>query len=821
MQVSINWLKEYVDIEGLSVDQIAEGLTISGLEIEEIEKIGPKFYNIETVEIKELNPHPNADKLRLVTLKTKDGEKTVVCGAQNIEVGQIVPYASVGSKVFSRKTNELFELTPATIRGVKSEGMLCSADELGVSELNLQEEDGILILNRIYKDVKIGQKLEEILGIEEDTILHTAPTANRGDEMSIVGTAREISAIFDRKLNYSKIEDVNELEYDKFTVEIKEKELCKLYSVGILKDIKIKASPEWMKKRLLTAGIRSINNVVDITNYVLLEMGTPLHAFDLDKVGDYLCVRRGKEGEKIITLDGVERELSTETVLIADREKPVCVAGVFGGQNSEVDEGTKNIALEAAYFTPSYNRKSARSIGYRSEASARFERGIDLYNVTSALNRAIQLLIEYADAKFEGVVKTENCDFKKLEITLRFNELKRVLGCEIEASVAINILEKLGFTLLGKNSQAAKFQVPGFRISDVTREIDLIEEVARIYGYDKIEPTLPSKTQQISIDREEKIIEKINNMLLGNGISEAVSSSLIGEPLLKEFSIDYKKEEAVRVKNAQSEDFCMLRQSLVANMFQYLKYNYDNGQRNIKLFEIGKTYLKREESSERESGVTESRVLGIVLSGENNKQKWQGYPGIDFYSMKGLVENIFDILGLSNRIEYEKNNEEYKFLHPSKSARIMLLGKPKIELGFFGQWHPIEQDKHKIKQEVYLCQINLEAALNAYRDHHTIYKPISLFPEVHRDIAFLIEQEIEYGSIIKVIKKSISQGLLNDVEVFDIYQGDNIEEGFKSIAFRISLQDKASTLTDEIVNTEMEKLKGSLLKSYPNVKFRE
>ena len=492
MQISLNWLNEFVDLSDVDVKQIAHELTMSGLEVEEIEEIKPKFTNIRTAKIEKIDNHPNSDRLHLVTVNLGTALKTVVCGAQNIAEGQIIPYASVGSKVLDRKTGETFTLTPAVIRGVESQGMLCSDDELGVAERNYQEEDGILILNRIFPDVKIGEDVEKVLGFDDDVVIHIAPTANRGDQMSVIGVARELCAIFNKPLKFSPIISTKDLSTDEFEVEIIDEDVCKYYSLGILKNIKIKPSPLWMQKRLISSGVRAINNVVDITNYVMLEYGCPFHAFDYDKLDKYLCVRRAKAGEKLTTLDGIERELTTDSVLIATKNEGVCLAGVFGGENSEIDDNTKSIALEAAYFTPASNRKSARSVGYRSEACARFERGIDIEMIKPALMRAMQLMVELADATVEGVVETGNNELAPVDITLRYPQIKRILGCEIPADRCCNILENLGFEKLGGNELAAKFRVPSFRVNDVYREIDLIEEIARINGYDKIAPTIPN-----------------------------------------------------------------------------------------------------------------------------------------------------------------------------------------------------------------------------------------------------------------------------------------------------------------------------------------
>lgn len=512
MQVSLNWLNEFVDLLDIEVEQIAHELTMSGLEVEAVEELKPKFTNIKTVKIEKIDNHPNSEKLHLVTVNTREGLKTVVCGAQNIAEGQIVPYASVGSQVLDRKTGEMFTLTPAVIRGVESQGMLCSADELGVSERGYQEEDGILILNRIFPNVKIGENVEDVLGFEKDYILDVAPTANRGDQMSVIGVARELSAIFNKPLKFSPLQCTRDLSTDNFKVEIKDDDVCKYYSLGILKNITIKPSPDWMQKRLIASGVRAINNVVDITNYVMLEYGTPFHAFDLNKLDGYLCVRRAVEGEKIVTLDSVERTLTRDSVLIADKEKGVCLAGVFGGENSEIDDNTTAIALEAAYFTPTSNRKSSHSVGYKSDACARFERGIDIEAVKPALMRAMQLMVELAGAEIEGVVETGKNKLEPIEITLRYPQIKRMLGVEIAPDRCINILEKLGFKKLGGNETAAKFLVPSFRAYDVTREIDLIEEIARINGYDKITPTLPQKFSFLKFLWKKKLQRKFTTL---------------------------------------------------------------------------------------------------------------------------------------------------------------------------------------------------------------------------------------------------------------------------------------------------------------------
>lgn len=826
MQVSLNWLNEFVDLSNVEASQIAHELTMSGLEVEAVEDVKPSFTNIKTVKIEKIDAHPNSDRLHLVTVNTGSGLKTVVCGAQNIAEGQVVPYASVGSQVLDRKTGEMFTLTPAVIRGVESQGMLCSADELGVSDRNYQEEDGILILNRIFSDVQLGQDVKDVLGFEKDTVLDVAPTANRGDQMSVIGVARELSSLFNTPLKFNPIECTKDLSTDKFKVEIKDKTVCKYYSIALLKNIKTKPSPDWMKKRLLASGVRSINNVVDITNYVMLEYGCPLHAFDADKLDGYLCVRRAEDGEKLITLDEVERTLTTDSVLIATRDKGVCLGGVFGGANSEIDDNTTSIALEAAYFTPATNRKSARSAGYRSEASARFERGIDIEAVKPALMRAMQLLVEYADAEVVGVVEDGENKLEPIEITLRYAQIKRILGCEIAPERCINILENLGFKKLGGNDAAAKFLVPSFRAYDVTREIDLIEEIARINGYDKISPTLPSKAQTPTITLEEKVINKVNEIMLSAGLNEIQTSSLIGKPLLDKFKITYDDENAVKVLNAASEDYAMLRQTLAASVLNCMKYNFDNGQKNFWAYEIGKTYIKTVPADEKSTGVKETRVLEGVLTGEVQNSKWQIKTTVDFYTVKGILENLFKELDVLRRIKIvpiEKTDliNTHKALHPYRTAVIMLLGKRPLPIGYFGQVHPTLIDKLKLNQNAFLFKVDLTELIGAVKESVPRFKHIPQYPEVRRDIAFIINDEVSFDDIQKVIKSSVKQNIFKGSEIFDVYQGEHVEDGFKSVAFRIKMQDENATLTDEIIEQQMTSVREKLQKTYAQISFRE
>jgi phenylalanyl-tRNA synthetase beta chain len=558
----------------------------------------------------------------------------------------------------------------------------------------------------------------------------------------------------------------------------------------------------------------------------MLEYGTPLHAFDFDKLDGYLCVRRANEGETLVTLDEVERKLSHDTVVISSADKPVCLGGVFGGANSEIDENTKNIALEAAYFVPSANRKSARSVGYRSDACARFERGIDIEAVKPALFRAVELLEQYADAKFEGYVETGKNELEPIEITLRYAQLKRILGCEIESSKCLSVLENLGFEILGKNEAACKVRVPSFRAGDVTREIDLIEEISRINGYDKIAPTLPAKANTAEISLAERVLDRINNLMLSCGLNELQTSSLIGEPLLKQFNMTYDEANAVKVENAQSEDYTMLRQTLSASLLNCMKYNYDNGQKDFWGYEVGRTYVKVAEPNREDAGVKETLTLAGIITGNVQQSMWQNSGEVDFYTVKGIVDKIFAEFGLTRRIKLSLLADSpiansHGSLHPYKSAVLLLLGKKPEVIGYYGEIHPELKSKLKLNQNAYLFKVDLDMLIGAVNESVPRYKKLSQFPEVQRDLAVIVPKTTTWDELEKVIKKGVDNKVFTGCRVFDVYEGEHVQDGYKSVAFRITMQDSNATMTDDVIEAQMANVRSVLKKSLPDISFRE
>jgi phenylalanyl-tRNA synthetase beta chain len=823
MLVSLEWLNEYVDITDLLAEEIAHALTMSGLEVEETEKICAKFTDIVVAEILEVNPHPNADKLQLVKVNNGREVREVVCGARNIAKGQLVPYASVGSKVLDRKTGEQFALTPVKIRGIESQGMLCSAEELGLETADYQQEDGILILNREggkFQGVTVGQDMRTVLNIKEDIVLHTAPTANRGDEMSIIGIAREISALFNKPMKLPALKQYEPAATGSFNVEIKDEDTCKYYAVGLVKAVKIGPSPDWMVRRLAASGVRSINNVVDITNYVMLEYGQPLHAFDMSKLsGNYLCVRRAYEGEKLTTLDDVERNLNNNSVLIATQDKAVGLAGLMGGYNSEIDDNTKDIALESAYFTPVTTRKSARSVGLRTEASARFERGVDIEAVKPALLRAMQLMEELAGAKIEGFVETGNDKLPDIDITFRFAQVKRILGTDIPSSTCLEILENLGYEVLGQNTFSAKVRVPSWRANDATREIDLIEEISRIHGYNRIEASFPAKMQVAETSSETRAISKIHELFTGKGFNEIVTSSLIGKPLLKFAGIDFEEEKAIMVTNPQSEDYTMLRQDVVPSLFQVIRYNFDMGQKNLRIYEIGKTYIYKGNTGKKDTGTVEARQLVGAITGNTTSVLWKKSPEADFYTLKGVIEDLIKEFKLENRVEYVPVSD-ISYLHPGRTAQIQLMGKHPVPIGVIGEMHPDTVKRCKFNQPVYIFKIDLDVLLANVNHITPKYRQLPQYPSADRDIAFIVPESVSYQELARTIKKSASN-LFRKADIFDLYQGEHVPAGSKSVAFRITLLNTEATLTDEAIDAEISNIKAGLKKAYPDIAFRE
>jgi len=825
MRVSLEWLKEYVDIAGLTPDEIANALTNSGLEVESIEYIGPRFENVVVAKVLGLEPHPNADKLRLVTVDLGGENQTrVVCGAPNVREGIFIAFALEGATVLSRKDGGIFKLGKATIRGVESAGMVCSLDELGLEAQFEKKEDGIWHLDELVDETHLGQDLKMVLALGSDAVLEVAPTANRGDLMSVMGVAREVAALFDRALHPPKVNHLVHTASERLGLKIalSDSEVCRYYAGALMRKVQIGPAPDWMSRRLQAAGVRSISNVVDITNYVMLEMGQPLHAFDQDKLtaNGAIDVRRAKEGEKLTTLDDVERALTPDSVLITMNDKPVAMAGLMGGANTEIDDQSKSLFLESAYFEPSAIRKSAKSVGLRSEASARFERGVDIGQSRNALLRAVQLLQQYAGAEFVHLVESPAPAVPKPRLTLHLQRIEKLLGLTIPQENIITILKKLGF-LLEPTKEVASLvvTVPSFRQEDVSREIDLIEEVIRIYGYDKVPYTLPKKTGTSVASLRARTLSLLSEAMRGQGLQEVVTTSLIGQSLLDKTGFTVNPEQLVTVLNSHSVEHTMMRQSLLPNIIEIAKFNQAQGAEDVWIYELGRTYFKLGKPNVKNSGVSERLYLGGLITGSAAMGGWKNKETADFYLLKGILESLFVELGLGEAISFQPATEN-AYLHPGKSAKIMLGQDKAKEIGVLGELHPYVQATLKFRQPVYVFELNVELLYKAIKQSKSQLQAagISHFPAIRRDMAFLAPSVIPHQAVLDVLRKA-NQPLLRHIELFDEFRSEKLGQDQRSLAYRLTFQSDASTLTDAEVDQSLALLKESLTRDL-QVKFR-
>ncbi len=794
MKVTYNWLKEFIDIKE-SPDEIAEKLTLSGLEVSAVENHNEFLKDIVVAKIVEIEKVKDADKLSLC--KVYDGEQTldIICGAKNMKQGDFVALAKIGAILPGD-----FKIKKSKIRGVTSYGMLCSEKELGLAN----ESSGIMILPN---NLEIGKSIGDELNLF-DTIIEFEITPNRGDCLSVLGVARELSAILKRKIKLPKFE-INEIEENienYIKVEILNPELCPRYTARIIKDVKIKDAPLWMRNRIVAVGMRPINNIVDITNYIMFELGQPLHAFDYEFIEDKkIIVKTAKNGEKFKTLDEKEHILDENVLMICDGKKSVAIGGIMGGLNSEVTEETKNILLEAAYFNPQNIRISAKKLGMQTDASYRFERGIDIENVDYCSKRAAFFMQEYADGKvIKGVVDAYPLKFKPKAIKLRPKRLNLIAGCEIYFGEAEEILNNLGF-----EKKDERFIVPSHR-HDISIEEDLIEEVLRIYGYHKIPDKLPATVISPEYSYSFfKFCKDVKDFLVYCGYKESINYSFTNIELLKLIEPQF---EPVKLLNPLTEDLEALRTNLLTPLLKNVADNIKYKNLNIKLFELGKIFIKDESSN---TGCKEITEVSGVASGKISNPVWNMISrNIDFYDIKGILEAFFKKFKIQN-IKFV-NQEKFNFLNKNKSAMIIINEE---EVGYLGEIHPDILEKFEIEADtVYCFNLKLERIYNLINNIPK-FEEISKFPFVERDLALLVDENINSSEIIDVIK-SVEERLIQNIFIFDIYKGKNIPEGKKSIAIKIIFQDKTKTLKDERVNKIIDKII-KLLNQKLNITLRE
>ena len=780
MKVSLNWLKQYVDVK-LPVAEIANRLTLAGIEVKSTNVIGANWEGIIVGKILEVNPHPNADRLHLVTLDLGSRLETVVCGAPNVAVGAKIAYAPLGAKLIDGHTGETAVLKPAKIRGVASNGMCCSEKELGISE----NHEGIIIMPA---DTPIGTSLIECFG---DAIFNLEVTPNRPDCLGMTGLAREIAATTGSTFHLpdAAYPETEESIKDKVSVEILDPDLCPRYCASLITGVKIAASPDWMQKRLISYGMHPINNIVDITNFVMLEYGQPLHSFDYEKIqGKGIIVRRAKSGEKLTSLDGVERSLSREMLVIADKERAVAVAGIMGGANSEVTDNTTSILLESASFKPTSIHFTGRTLGMPGEACVRFERGISPEMTMPALKRATQLMVELGGGRaVKGIIDVYPGKIERKPIKISTSAIKRTMGVDYSLDQIVGSLTALGFEChADKSTSSVAAKAPYWR-SDINIPVDVIEEVARIQGYEQIPTTLLA--QAIPQQKPAPITalkRRIRDMMVGYGFQELVSFSLTNMDVLVKLSPDSRKPEPppVHIANPASTEQEYLRPTLRAGLLAALTLNKTFIDEGLRLFELGKVYLNRAGDLPDEPD-----ILCGVMCGPRSERWWQGgSEAVDFFDAKGIAEGLLRQTGVA--VKFEKSTDEN--LHPANQAAIIAEGK---QIGVVGELHPSVKEHFELTQKVYLFEVNIPLLIPLIKDK--VYHQIPKFPATVRDMALVVDVGVTHQQILDTMK---GFSLVTDVALFDVYAGEQVPAGKKSMAYRLTFQSPDKTLTDQQVN---------------------
>jgi phenylalanyl-tRNA synthetase beta chain len=795
MKVSLKWLRDYVDIK-LAPEELTEKLTMAGLEVKSIQTIGGAWDNVVIGEVVALNPHPNADRLKLATVDLGTGQVTTVCGAPNIELGQRVPFAHIGARLIDPHTEETVLLKPAKIRGVASDGMVCSGKELGISD----SHEGILVLP---PEAPMGTPLSAYLG---DVIFDLDVTPNRPDCLSVIGVAREISALTGEPFHLPPIHyKETEESIDAFaSVDIVEPALCPRYCASLITGIRIASSPGWLQQRLNSCGMRPINNVVDVTNYVMLEYGQPLHAFDYHKLkGRQIIVRRAGNGENIISLDGTKRALNPDILLIADKEEAVAVAGIMGGLDSEVTDRTDAILLESANFNQAAIRRGCSHLQLQSEASIRFDKGLNSELPLLPLKRATQLLLELAGGRAaQGIIDVYPGKLKPKLISLTAQEVKRLSGLKVNVNGILKVLKALGFECQeGDSGSQISVSVPYWR-SDVKCSADLVEEVVRIIGYDKVPITrlgspLPQQKSKLSLSaRQSNLKEKLRSMLAGFGFQEILTYSLVSLEKLEKLSPKLElKIPPLKVANPMTREQEYLRTSLRAGLLSTLSQNQKFGQAGIRLFEIGKVFLPRDKDLPEEKD-----MLCAVLSGPRAKLSWQAdKEPLDFFDAKGIVENLLNQLGL--KASFDIGDDEILF--PGRGADIIVEDD---KVGIVGDVHSRVEQAFELSGTACLIEIDLDKLLTNITGIKE-YQSIPRFPSVIRDIALVVDEQVSYRTMENIIR---SFPLVRRVILFDLYRGKQIPKGKKSFAIRIIYQSPKHTLTDEEVDQTQEQMLAKL-----------
>jgi phenylalanyl-tRNA synthetase beta chain len=809
MRISYQWLQDYIDLgSDMTPERLAELLTAHGIPVEVIEPMNKGISGVVVGHVLEVNPHPNADRLRVCTVDIGKAEKLqIVCGAPNVAPTQKVPCATIGAHVFDRHTGEAMKIKRSKLRGVESQGMLCSADEIGLDTklLPKAQTEGLYLLP---EDSPVGEDISTLLGLS-DVSLELELTPNRADCLSFRGVAYEVAAILDKKVKFDNEDDSIDFVDEKSPVTVRiESEHCTHYAAQVVRGVKVGPSPLWLQMRLLAVGVRPINNIVDVTNYVMFEYGQPLHAFDLSQVSEKtIVVRQAREGETLITLDGQERLLDPSMLVIADTKRAIGLAGVMGGENSEVRENTVDIVLESAYFDPASTRNTGKRLGLRSEAQMRFEKGVDRAGIRPALIRAAQMITELCGGELVGEpVEVVQEEVQPLTVSLRLSRINDMLGTSLGEQEVESVLGRLNFSYNQSGNAHWEVNVPTRR-GDISREIDLIEEVARLYGYDKIPTTMPEGiiTQGL-LTEEQKLRRMIRSLLIGAGLTEVYTYTLTNPSWLEALQLETGSSllRQVPLMMPMSEERKVLRTTMLPALAEVALYNVKRKNTNVALFEIGKIYVPKslpiQELPEERHVIAGffTGAYGIESVGEKTRP-------VDFFTVKGIVEHLLQGIGIENP-RYEQ--VQRPGLHPGRTAVIKVKD---YELGIIGGLHPDVEEAWDLPESYYF-ELDFLSLVQS-RDPQVTVKPLPKFPAVERDVAILVKDEVPAGALFDTIWREGS-GLIEEVKLFDVYRGEQVPAGMKSIAYSIVYRSEERTLTDEEVNERHAAVIAALEREY-------
>ncbi|MFH1758869.1 MAG: phenylalanine--tRNA ligase subunit beta [Pseudomonadota bacterium] len=796
MKVSFQWLKDYIEFS-LTPPELAETLTHIGLEVENLNEWQPVFQGIIVARMVSIHRHPQSDHLSICTVNDGQRDYSVVCGAPNLKVGERVALALEGSVL-----PDGGKISRSYFHGVLSEGMLCSEKELGLSE----DAAGIMVLD---PNLPLGVPLEKAAGLQ-DWVLDVNITPNRADCLCLLGVAREVSALTGKPLRYPSPKEMDGKvdEGSGTTVTLERPDLCPRYVAQLILGVKIAPSPFWMRRRLEAVGVRSINNIVDVTNYVMLEMGQPLHAFDLDRLAEKrIVVRTAAPGEKFTTLDGMERTLPKEALMICDGKKPVALAGIMGGLNSEVQTESKNILLESAYFDPMGIRRTCKRISLATEASLRFERGIDPNGSLRAANRAAALMAELAGGKMaREAADNYPCKIEPQNIFLRAQRVNKILGTAIAPQKIQSYLQNFHLQVESENSDTFRVMIPTYRV-DLQREIDLVEEVARLHGYLRIPVTLPSG--RVSAEKKTKMrraAERARDLFIACGFREVITYSFISPQALQDMKLfpPDKRAQALRIHNPLSEDQSVMRTTLIPGLLQVARNNIHRQNLDLKLFELGRVFSPRDDQELPE----EIETLSGFLAGLREEESWSKPKAeCDFFDLKGTLETLLDGLGVSGYRFLALQDEP--FFQAGKSCQVEMNGKV---LGEMGELHPDVSETWELGQQIFIFELNFQA-LAEEAEARQFFKPLARFPAIIRDLALVVDEKIAAGDILQTLWEA-DNGLITEIKLFDLYRGKPVPPGRKSLAFRLKYQEEDRTLTDREVNQLHQKVADLLVERY-------